>query len=153
TRGSVNVPGTYTAQVVWIISVPDVARRCTLWDARSVPMTVAPRIPDAGTAHSAMPVWPPTGTQTARKPAGGFIDCPVDYLTLPWWLYQQGAMGFDTPAHYGPEELRRLLRAPRLAPVQEAVQRLEDLGLLAWSPQGIQFLPQAQALREALAQD
>jgi hypothetical protein len=98
----------------------------------------------------------------------------VDYLTLPWWVYQQGAMGFDTlrvwlgtlelvekrcctapdaPVHYGPEELRRLLRAPRLAPVQEAVQRLEDLGLLAWSPQGIQFLPQAQALREALAQD
>ena len=51
-------------------------------------MTVAPRIPDAGTAHSAMPVWPPTGTQTARKPAGGFINCHVDYLTLPWWVYQ-----------------------------------------------------------------
>src|SRR5262249_10274090 len=70
-------------------------RACTLWDARSVPMPVAPRIPDVGTAHSAIPVWPPTGTQQARKPAGGFIDCPVDYLTLPWWVYQQGAMGFD----------------------------------------------------------
>jgi len=46
-------------------------------------MTVAPRIPDAGAAHSAMPVWPPTGAQQARKPAGGFIDCPVEYLTLP----------------------------------------------------------------------
>src|SRR5215813_3828692 len=174
TRGSVNVPGTYTAQVVWIISVPDVARRCTLWDARSVPMTVAPLASSAGAAHGTACPWPPTGTQTARKPAGGFIDCPVEYLTLPWWLYQQGAMGFDTlrvwlgtlelvekrcgkdpdtPAHYGPEELRRLLRAPRLAPVQEAVQRLEDLGLLAWSPQGIQFLPPALALQETLAQD
>ena len=30
--------------------------------------------------------WPPTGPQQARKPAGGFIDCPVDRLTLPWWL-------------------------------------------------------------------
>src|SRR5215831_18025953 len=174
TRGSVNVPGTYTAQVVWIISVPDVARRCTLWDARSVPMTVAPLASSAGAAHGTACPWPPTGTQQARKPAGGFIDCPVDYLTLPWWVYQQGAMGFDTlrvwlgtlelvekrcgappdvPTHYGPEELRRLLRAPRLAPVQEAVQRLENLGLLAWSPQAIQFLPQAQALREALTQD
>ena len=37
-----------------------------------------------GAAHSAMPVWPPTGTQQARKPAGGFIDCPVEYLILPW---------------------------------------------------------------------
>jgi hypothetical protein len=131
-------------------------------------------VPQRVSALGAACAWPPTGTQTAHKPAGGFIDCPVDYLTLPWWVYQQGAMGFDTlrvwlgtlelvekrcctapeaPAHYGPEELRRLLRAPRLAPVQEAVQRLEDLGLLAWSPQGIQFLPQAQALREALTQD
>src|SRR6266571_8110731 len=40
--------------------------------------------------------WPPMGTQTAHKPAGGFIDCPVDHLTLPWWLYQQGTMAFGT---------------------------------------------------------
>src|SRR6266704_3023655 len=137
-------------------------------------MTVALRIPDAGAAHSAMPVWPPTGAQQARKPAGGFIDCPVEYLTLPWWLYQQGTMAFgtlrvwlgtlelvekrcgaapDVPAHYRPEELRRLLRVPRLAPVTAGLQQLEALGLLAWSPQAIQFLPQAQALREALGQD
>src|SRR5205807_5221343 len=91
-----------------------------------------------------------------------------------WWLYQQGAMGLDTlriwlgtlelvekrcctapeaPVHYGPEELRRLLRTPRLAPVTAGLQQLEDLGLLAWSPQVIRFLLQAQALREALAQD
>jgi hypothetical protein len=98
----------------------------------------------------------------------------VEYLTLPWWVYQQGAMGFDTlrvwlgtlelvekrcctdpdaPVHYGPEEWRRLLRAPRLAPVTAGLQQLEELGLLAWSPQAIRFLPQAQALGEALAQE
>ncbi|MGE3542229.1 MAG: hypothetical protein AB7N91_33040 [Candidatus Tectimicrobiota bacterium] len=119
--------------------------------------------------------WPPAGgRQTARKPAGGFIDCPIDVLTLPWWYYQQGALELRTlrvwfgtlelvekrcgaapevPAHYGPEELRRLLRWPRLAPVIAAVQQLETLGLLAWSSQAIQFLPQAEVLREALAQD
>src|SRR5216683_98490 len=59
----------------------------------------------------------------------------------------------DTPAHYDPEELRRLLRAPRLAPVTAGLQQLEALGLLAWSPQVIQFLPQAQALRQELGQD
>src|SRR2546428_10071527 len=59
----------------------------------------------------------------------------------------------EVPAHYGPEELRRLLRAPRLAPVTAGLQQLEELGLLAWSPQAIQFLPQAQALRQALGQD
>ncbi len=89
-------------------------------------------------------------------------------------MYQQGAIGLDTlrvwlgtlelvekrcctapdtPAHYDPEELRRLLRAPRLAPVTAGLQQLEALGLLAWSPQAIQFLPQAQALRQALGQD
>ncbi|MGE3537361.1 MAG: hypothetical protein AB7N91_07980 [Candidatus Tectimicrobiota bacterium] len=118
--------------------------------------------------------WPPSGTPQARKPAGGFIDCPVDRLTLPWWLYQQGTLAFGTlrvwlgtlelvekrcevapgtPAHYGPQELRRLLRLPRVAPVTAALQQLEALGLLAWSPQAIQFLPQAQALREALTQE
>jgi hypothetical protein len=127
-----------------------------------------------GAAHGAVRPWPPTGAQQARKPAGGFIDCPVDYLTLPWWLYQHGTMAFgtlrvwlgtlelvekrcgaapDVPAHYRPEELRRLLRVPRLAPVTAGLQQLEALGLLAWSPQAIQFLPQAQALREALGQD
>src|SRR5256712_13316276 len=156
------------------ISVPDFAGWCTPWDARSVPMPIAPRVPDAGAAHGTACAWPPTGAQQARKPAGGFIDCPVDHLTLPWWLYQQGTMAFgtlrvwlgtlelvekrcctapDVPAHYGPEELRRLLRAPRRAPGTAGLQQLEALGLLAWSPQAIQFLPQAQALREALAQD
>jgi hypothetical protein len=98
----------------------------------------------------------------------------VEYLTLPWWVYQQGAIALGTlrvwfgtlelvekrcgaapevPAHYGPEELRRLLGWPRLAPVTAAVQQLETLGLLAWSPQAIQFFPQAEVLREALAQD
>ncbi len=135
-------------------------------------MTVAPLAFGRGDSHDATGAWPPTGTQQARKPAGGFIDCPVDDLTLPWWLYQQGTMAFgtlrvwlgtlelvekrcgtapDTPAHYGPEELRRLLRAPRLAPVTAGLQQLEALGLLAWSPQVIQFLPQAQALRAQLA--
>jgi hypothetical protein len=73
---------------------------------------------------------------------------------LPWWVYQQGAMGLDTlriwlgtlelvekrcgaapeaPVHYGPEELRRLLRVPRLAPVTAGLQQLEALELLAWS--------------------
>ena len=33
------------------------------------------------------------------------------------------------------------------------LQQLEALGLLAWSPQAIQFLPQAQALQEALTQN
>ena len=137
-------------------------------------MAVASRVSTIGAAPGAACAWPPTGIQTAHKPAGGFIDCPVDYLTLPWWVYQQGAIALgtlrvwlgtlelvekrcctapDAPVHYGPEELRHLLRLPRLAPVQEAVQRLEDLGLLAWSPQVIQFLPQAQALQEALDQD
>jgi len=59
----------------------------------------------------------------------------------------------EAPVHYSPEELRRLLRAPRLAPVTAGLQQLEDLGLLVWSPQAIQFLPQAQALRQALGQD
>src|SRR5215831_12058745 len=58
----------------------------------------------------------------------------------------------DTPAHYGPEELRRLLRTPRLASVTAGLQQLEALGLLAWSPQAIQFLPQGAAVKEALAQ-
>jgi hypothetical protein len=137
-------------------------------------MPVASRVSTSGAAPDAARAWPPTGTQQARKPAGGFIDCPVDYLTLPWWVYQQGAMGLDTlrvwlgtlelvekrcctapeaPVHYGPEELRRLLRVPRLAPVTAALRQLEALGLLAWSPQAIEFLPQAPALQEALAQD
>src|SRR5262249_21674201 len=59
----------------------------------------------------------------------------------------------DVPAHYGPEELRRLLRVPRRAPVTAGLQQLEELGLLAWSPQAIRLLPQAQALQEALGQD
>jgi hypothetical protein len=101
------------------------------------PLSDTPQATDTGL------LWPPTGTQQARKPAGGFLDCPVDRLILPWWLYQQGAMAFGTlrvwlgalelvekrcemdpgtPAHYGPEELRRLLRLPRLAPVTAAVQ-------------------------------
>src|SRR3989442_15512509 len=137
-------------------------------------MTVAPLASGRGAAHDAPCAWPPTGIQQARKPAGGFIDCPVEYLTLPWWVYQQGAIGLDTlrvwlgtlelvekrcctapdtPAHYDPEELRRLVRTPRLAPVTDGLQQLEDLGLLVWSPQAIQFLPQAQALRQALGQD
>src|SRR5713101_5092858 len=137
-------------------------------------MTVAPLASDRGASHGAACAWPPTGTQQAHKPAGGFIDCPVDYLTLPWWVYQQGAIGLDTlrvwlgtlelvekrcctapdtPAHYDPEELRRLLRAPRLAPVTAGLQQLEELGLLAWSPQAIQFLPQGIAVQAALAQD
>ncbi len=137
-------------------------------------MPMASRVSNIGAAPGAACAWPPTGTQTAHKPAGGFIDCPVDHLTLPWWLYQQGTMAFgtlrvwlgtlelvekrcgtapDTPVHYSPEELRRLLRAPRLAPVTTGLEQLEALGLLAWSPQVIQFLPQAQALRQELGQD
>src|SRR5438093_4934349 len=135
-----------------------------------MPMPVTPLTSNAGAAC----VWPPTGTQRARKSAGGFIDCPVDYLTLPWWVYQQGAIALgtlrfwlgtlelvekrcctdpDAPVYYDPEELRRLLHVPRLEPVRAALQRLEDLGLLAWSPPAIQFLPHARALREALTQD
>jgi len=143
-------------------------------------MAIAPtahathRMPDTPQTADSYLSWPPTGTQQARKPAGGFIDCPVDRLTLPWWLYQQGTMDFstlrvwlgtlelvekrcgaapDVPAHYGPEELRRLLRWPRLAPVTAALQQLEALGLLAWSPQAIRFLPHAEVLREALVQE
>jgi hypothetical protein len=126
-------------------------------------------------AHETPWAWPPTGgRQTARKPAGGFIDCPIDVLTLPWWVYQQGSIDLGTlrawlgmlelrekrctvspgtPVHYSLEELRRLLRAPRLAPVTAAIQRLEVLGLLAWSSEGIQVLPQANVLREALGQE
>lgn len=118
--------------------------------------------------------WPPPGALRARKPDGGFIDCPVDYLTLPWWVYKQGTITLqtlrvwfgtlelvekrctaspDVPAHYGPEELRRLLRLSRLPPVTDAIERLEDLGLLAWSPHAILFLPHAYALKAAVAQD
>jgi hypothetical protein len=131
------------------------------------PLSDTPQATDTG-----LP-WPPTGRQQARKPTGGFIDCPVDRLTLPWWLYQQGTLDLSTlrvwlgalelvekrcemdpgtPAHYGPEELRRLLRWPRLAPVTAAVQQLEALGLLAWAPPAIQFLPHSTALRDALTQ-
>src|SRR2546422_405699 len=137
-------------------------------------MTVAQLASGAGASQGAACAWPPTGAQQARKPAGGFLDCPVDHLTLPWWMYQQGAMALGTlrvwlgtlelvekrcctapeaPVHYRPEELRRLLRAPRLAPVTAGLQQLEELGLLAWSPQVIQFLPQAPVLQEALGQD
>ncbi|MGE3537825.1 MAG: hypothetical protein AB7N91_10385 [Candidatus Tectimicrobiota bacterium] len=138
-------------------------------------MTVAPLAPRNDAAAATSCAWPPAGgLQTARKPAGGFIDCPIDVLTLPWWYYRQGALELatlrvwlgtlelvekrcgaapDVPAHYGPEELRRLLRWPRLAPVTTAVQQLEALGLLAWSPQAIQLLPQAEVLREALTQE
>src|SRR3989449_4259499 len=137
-------------------------------------MTVAQLASGAGASQGAACAWPPTGAQQARKPAGGFLDCPVDHLTLPWWMYQQGAMALGTlrvwlgtlelvekrcctapeaPVHYNPEELRRLLRAPRLAPVTAGLQQLEELGLLAWSPQVIQFLPQAPVLQEALGQD
>jgi hypothetical protein len=98
----------------------------------------------------------------------------VDYLTLPWWVYEQGAMRIgtlrvwlgtlelvekrcgaaaDAPVHYSAAELRRLLRVPRLAPVTDAVQQLEDLGLLAWSSQAIGLLPHAEVVQEALAQD
>ncbi|MGE3538666.1 MAG: hypothetical protein AB7N91_14710 [Candidatus Tectimicrobiota bacterium] len=138
-------------------------------------MTMPLLASSAGAVDSALCPWLPTGgCQTARKPVGGFIDCPIDVLTLPWWHYRQGALELATlrvwlgtlelvekrcgaapevPAHYGPDELRRLLRWPRLGPVTAAVQQLEALGLLAWSPQAIQFLPQAEVLREALAQD
>ena len=135
---------------------------------------VTRRLPETPQTADACLAWPPTGIQQARKPAGGFIDCPVDCLTLPWWLYAQGALALstlrvwlgalelvekrcdiapETPVHYGPEELRRLLGLPRLAPVTAALQQLEAVGLLAWSPQAIRFLPQAEVLREALAQD
>ena len=50
---------------------------------------VAPRMPATSAVPDALLTWPPTGTQQARKPVGGFIDCPVDRLTLPWWLYQR----------------------------------------------------------------
>jgi hypothetical protein len=36
------------------------------------------------------------GHQTARKPAGGFVACPLDVLTLPWWAYQRGASSLET---------------------------------------------------------
>ena len=138
-------------------------------------MTVAPLASSAGAVEDAACPWPPVGgRQTARKPAEGFIDCPIDVLTLPWWVYQQDAMGLSTlrvwlgtlelvekrcgaapgtPVYYSAEELRRLLRVPRLAPVTAAVQQLEDLGLLAWSPQAIGVLPHAAVVQEALAQD
>ena len=138
-------------------------------------MTRAPLAIATSAAAGAPCPWPPSGgRQTARKPAGGFIDCPVDVLTLPWWVYQQGVMGLSTlrvwfgtlelvekrcgaapgaPVHYSAEELRRLLRVPRLAPVTAAVQQLEALGLLAWSPQAIGVLPHAAVVQEALAQD
>ena len=137
-------------------------------------MTSAPFASGASASQGASCAGPPTGAQQARKPAGGFLDCPVDHLTLPWWLYQQGAMAFGTlrvwlgilelaetrcgaapegPAHYRPEELHRLLRAPRPAPVCAVVQQLEALGLLAWSPPAIRFLPHTEILREALTQD
>jgi len=138
-------------------------------------MAVALLGPTTGAPPDGAPVWPPlSGHPMARKPAGGFIDCPVDRLTLPWWCYQEGAIDLGTlrvwlgtlelvekrcgaapevPAHYGPEELRRVLRLPRLAPVTAALQQLEALGLLAWSPQAIQFLPQGTAVQEALAQE
>jgi len=137
-------------------------------------MTVLLRAPSDGALEDAACPWPPVGgRQTARKPAGGFVDCPIDVLTLPWWVYQQGAIGLgtlrawfgtlelvekrcgvvsDAPVHYSAEELRRLLRVSRLAPVTAAVQQLEALGLLAWSSQAIGFLPHAEVLREALTQ-
>ena len=46
-------------------------------------MHMASRVSNIGAAPGAACAWPPTGTQTAHKPAGGFIDCPVDHLTLP----------------------------------------------------------------------
>src|SRR5713101_30277 len=124
-------------------------------ECRSVTMTRIAAAHEVGSAMESLTdpqarglPWPPPGGLRARKPDGGFIDCPVDYLTLPWWVYQQGAMGLDTlrvwlgtlelvekrcctdpdaPVHYGAEELRRLLHVPRLAPVTAALQRLEDL--------------------------
>src|SRR5712691_7783834 len=155
-------------------SVPDFAGPCTPGTRGVYPcpfhrasltlaLPMAPRVPGR----------PREPSRPANRPA---VSSTVQwaYLTLPWWVYQQGAMGFDTlrvwlgtlelvekrcctapdtPAHYDPEKLRRLLRAPRLAPVTAGLQQLEALGLLAWSPQVIQFLPQAQALRQALGQD
>ena len=118
---------------------------------------VTRRLPETPQTADACLAWPPTGIQQARKPAGGFIDCPVDCLTLPWWLYAQGALDLSTlrvwlgtlelvekrcdiapgtPVHYGPEELRRLLGLPRLAPVTAALQQLEAAGAAGVVPTG-----------------
>ena len=47
-------------------------------------MPIASRVSTIGAAPGTACAWPPTGAQQAHKPAGGFIDCPVEYLTLPW---------------------------------------------------------------------
>ena len=87
--------GLRTAPAVWI-SRPDFAGRCTLWDARSVSMPVPQLASAMGSAHGVACAWPPTGTQTTHKPDSGFIDWTDDYLTLPWWVYQQGAIALGT---------------------------------------------------------
>jgi hypothetical protein len=57
--------------------------------------------PASATPHLADPppntalAWPPsTGRQSADKPAGGFVQCPLDRLLLPWWLYQADRLSF-----------------------------------------------------------
>ena len=119
-------------------------------------------------AGTALP-WPPSGRQSAWKPTGGFFQCPTPYLTLPWALYQHGALSFlslrtwcgvlelperrhdfvrDHEVHYSVDELRRLLQVPRLAPVQTALHALEEVGLLTWSSDRIVCFPDAGHLRD-----
>jgi hypothetical protein len=98
------------------------------------------------------------------------VPCPLDRLLLPWWLYQAERLPFfalrtycgalelgerrwggaapDTPAHYTVEELRRLLHVPRQAPVTAALHALEQAGLLAWSEEALQFLPDPTSIHD-----
>jgi len=113
-------------------------------------------------------VWSPTGRQQARKPDGGFLNDPLPAFTLPWWGFRQGQLSLDTlrvwfgtlelverrcgvepgtPAHYTTAELQHLLQAPRLAPVARAVARLEETGLLTWTPEALHVLPHPERLQ------
>jgi hypothetical protein len=113
-------------------------------------------------------LWPPTGRQQARKPDGGFLNDPLPAFTLPWWGFRQGQLSLEalrawfgtlelverrcrvapgTPVHYTCAELQHLLQAPRRAPVARAVARLEEVGLLTWTPEAVQVLPHPEVLQ------
>ena len=128
-----------------------------------IPTPAAP-----ASAGTALP-WPPSGRQSAWKPTGGFFLCPIPYLTLPWALYEHGALSFlslrawcgvlelperrhdfvlDHEVHYSVDELRRLLQVPRLAPVQTALHALEEVGLLTWASDRIVCFPTPATFRD-----
>jgi hypothetical protein len=102
----------------------------------------------------------------ARKPVGGFLFLTVLQLSMVWWAYRKrhiqlkdlrvwfGALELvarrcglkdEQTAHYGIEELRRLVAGR--GGEKDSLRRLEQVGLLTWSTSAITFATEPSDLR------